>query len=257
MTTVAALRMITPATPVARIWAVVKLNLTNPWTAIILPSIIFGIIFLADLVIRVLINSAAPTSAAGADRVEGYSMSGGTVFIFVYMLVAAVQIINLTFQYAVGYGVTRRDFYLGSSLTFLLLSLMYSIGLTTLAEIERATNGWGLGGRMFAPLLFGDGQWFERLWIFFTVFLFFFFVGAVTAAVYVRWKSNGVVAMFTAIAALVIAGAALLTFTENWPAFVDFFLVIQHLGGYSLSLVISLIAAVCGYFVLRGATPTN
>ena len=257
MTTVTAPRMITPATTQSRIWAVTKLTLTNPWTAIILPWIILGIIFLANVAIWLVITSAAPIGAARDEAIEGFNYGGASSFIFIYMLIVAIQTITLTFQYALGYGVTRRDFYLGSSLTFVLLSLMYALGLTILAEIERATNGWGLGGRMFAPVFFGDGIWFERLWIFFTAFLFFFFAGALTAAIYVRWRSNGVVAFSVGIAALLIAAGALLTFTGNWAAIPDFFGAIQFLGGYSLSLVISLIAAACSYFVLRGATPTN
>ena len=130
-----------------------------------------------NLAIWWIIFSAATAERRGRCR-EGLQYSGASIYIFVYMMVVAIQAMNLTFPFALGYGVTRRDFWLGSSLTFVLLSAMYAIGLTILSIIEEATNGWGLGGRMFTAVYFGDGPWSQRLFIFFVAFLFFFFVGA-------------------------------------------------------------------------------
>jgi hypothetical protein len=97
-----------------------------------------------------------------------------------------------TFPFALSYGATRRDYWLGSSVTFELLSAMYAIGITLLGVIERATDGWGLGGHMFTPIYFGDVWWQRRLIFFFFGLLFFFFVGSAIAAVWVRWNVTGV-----------------------------------------------------------------
>ncbi len=256
MTTATIDRTFEPTGAFGRIWAVVKLNLANPWTAIILPWIIQAVIFLANLSIWLIIARATGEGTVGPASV-GISWSGASLYIFVYMLVVAVQTINLTFSYALGYGVTRRDFYLGSALTFVLLSAMYATGLTILAEIERATNGWGLGGVMFNAAYFGHGPWFEKLWIFFAGFLFFFFVGAVAAALFVRYRSNGVLGFFLGLGLALIGIAALFTFTESWPAFGAFFADTGWLGTYTWSLVLTATAAVAGFFVLRRATPKN
>lgn len=255
MTTIESTRATSaPAANGSRILSVMKLLLANPWTTIVLPWIILAIIFLANLAVWAIIFSAVGDEDA-QDVSEGLQWSGASVYIFVYMAVVAVQAITVTFPLALGYGATRRDFYLGSALTFVLLSAMYSVGLAILATIEEATNGWGFGGRMFTAAYFGDGGVVERLFIYFAAFLFFFFVGAAIATVYVRWKVNGMVVFFTTVGALVIGAAALITVTGSWPAVGGFFATAGFVGSYAGSLVVTAIAAVTGFFILRRATP--
>jgi len=251
MTTITA-----PATPAQRIVNVMKLQFANPWTTLILPWMILGIIFLANLAIWAILA----TNLRGEDRadtLQGLQWSGASTFIFVYMMVVAVQAIAVTFPFALGYGVTRRDYYLGSALAFVILSAMYAVGLTILAAIEEATNGWGLGGRMFTSIYFGDGGWGSRLFIFFAAFLFFFFVGAAIATVWVRWRANGLTVFFIALAAVLIGAAALLTFSRSWNLVGEFFVAAGFLGSYAWSLIITALAGVLGFFILRRATPKN
>lgn len=244
-----------PASALGRIGNVVRLHLTNPWTTIILPWLIMGVILLGNLAIWWLIMSNTPTAEL-ADVREGLGYSGASTYIFVYIMVVAVQAISVTFPFALGYGVTRRDYYLGTALTFVGLSAMFSAGLTILAAIEEATGGWGLGGRMFTTFYYGDG-WPQRLFIYFAAFLFFFSVGMAAASIWVRWKANGLIAFFVGLGVVVIGGAALLTLTSNWPAFGSFFAHAGFVGSFAWSLVVSAIAAVGGFFVLRRATPKN
>lgn len=246
-----------PATPTQRIVNVVKLHLANPWTTIGLPWMILGIIFVANLAIWVLIFANLSDDADRADVADGLQYSGASMYIFVYMMVVAVQAISITFPFALGYGVTRRDYYLGSALTFVILSAMFAAGLTILSIIEEATGGWGLGGRMFTGIYYGDGGPLQRLFIFFVAFLFFFFVGAAVASLWVRWKANGLVGFFIGLAALVIGLLALFTLTESWGSFGAFFASAGFLGSYAWSLVPTAIAATAGFFVLRRATPKS
>lgn len=243
-----------PATPARRILNVVRLHFTNPWTTIILPWMILGIIFVASLAIWWIILANLSKTADRADVADGLQYNGGLNYIFVYMMVVAIQAISITFPFAQGYGVTRRDYYLGSALTFVILSAMYSVGLTILSVIEEVTNGWGFGGRMFTPVYFGD-NWYQRLFIFFVAFLFFFFVGAAIATVWVRWRATGVTAFFIVLGLLLIGVAALLTFTSSWSIIGNFFAGAGLLGSFAWSLVLTAIAAVTGFFVLRRATP--
>lgn len=238
-----------------RIVNVVKLNLANPWTAIVFPWMILAIIFAANWLIWWIIFSAVGPADA-ADASEGMQWSGASSFIFIYMMVVAIQTINLTFQLALGYGVTRRDFWLGSALTFTLLAVMYSVGLTILSVIEEATGGWGLGGRMFTTVYFGE-DWAQRLFAFFTLMMFFFFFGAAIAAVYVRWKATGVSFFFIAVGALLIAALAIITFTESWVRVGEFFVSVGLMGGFAWSYVATAVSSVVGFFILRRATPKS
>jgi hypothetical protein len=238
-----------------RITSVARLHLANPWTAIILPWMIMGFIFIGNLAIwAIILGAASPEDRA--DIREGLGYSGSTTYFFVYIMVLAVQAIAVTFPFALGYGVTRRDYYLGTALVFTVLSAMFSIGLTILAAIEDATGGWGMGGRLFTTFYFGE-DWLQRLFIFFVTFLFFFFVGMSAASIWVRWKANGLVAYFVGLAIIVIGGGALLTFTNSWGAFGQFFATAGLVGSFAWSLVITVIAAVGGYLVLRRATPKS
>src|SRR5690554_3853858 len=165
-----------------RVLNVTRLHLTNVFPMMVLPLLILGFIFLVNYLIWWLISSV--TDAEGmASASEGMQFSGASSFIFVYMMVVAVQSVNLTFPFALGYSVTRRDFYLGTSVMFVLLSVYYAAIMTIMATIERATDGWGFGGAMFDVIYFGAENPLQQFVLFLLLFLFFFFVGAATASV--------------------------------------------------------------------------
>ena len=236
-----------------RITRVVKLHFANPWPILITPWMIMGFIFAVNLIIWWIITSVASPADAG-DVVDGFQYSGASGFVFVYMMVVAVMSMSQTFAFALGFGATRRDYYLGTALTFVVLTAIYTAGFVVLGAIERATNGWGLGGRMFTPMYFGD-QWYVQAFAVAALLLFFFFVGSISGAIYVRYKAFGVTLLWCIIALGVVGLAALLTLTNGWEAFGKFFGDAGFVGGYATSLVPTVIAAVAGFFVLRRATP--
>jgi len=239
-----------------RILNVTRLHLTNKFPMMVLPLLILGFIFLVNLTIWWLIFSAIGADDA-ADASQGMQFSGASTFIFVYMMVVAVQSVNLTFPFALGYSVTRRDFYLGSSLMFVLLSGYYAAIMTVMATIERATDGWGFGGAMFDVIYFRTDNPLLQFVLFLLVFLFFFFVGAATASVYVRWRANGMYVFFAALTILVVGLVALTTFTENWPLVGEWFVANGAMGVALWSLVPTALAAITGFVLLRKATPKN
>ncbi len=242
------------ASRLGRIVAVTRLHFVNTWTVLTLPWLIIAVIFLANMAIWALIIQSQPTAAAQAEAQENATLNGGSLFIFVYMLVVAVQAINLTFPFALGYGVTRRNFYLGTSLAFIALSAIYTIGLSALAWVELVTEGWGFGGRFFGMMYVGVESWPERIFVIFVGFLFFIFIGASTASVYVRWKASGMWAFFGILTLLLIGAAAIATFTQSWGAVGNWFVTNGVVGVAAWSLVVTAVAAIAGYGILRGAT---
>ena len=240
-----------------RILSVFRLHFVNVSTTIVVPWMIMAFIFLVNLAIWAVIFSSVTSAADRADVEEGLTWSGSSLFVFAYMTVVAVQAINLTFPFAQGYSVTRRDFYLGTALAFVSLSAFYAAGLTVLSLIEDATGGWGFHGHMFTSVYFGVGPWYVRFTLFFVLLLFSFFVGTAFAAVYVRWKANGMIALFAAITVLVVALGALATVTDGWPAVGAWFERNGTNGVILWSLVPTVVAGITGYLVLRRATPRN
>ncbi|MEP6481686.1 MAG: ABC transporter permease [Rhodoglobus sp.] len=236
-----------------RIGNVVRLHFTNPWTILALPSIILTAIFLLNLAIWVTVYlSAAPDHRSQVSN--GLQYTGSSFYIFVYMLVVAVQAISITFPFALGYGVTRRDYYRGTAVTFVILAAIYSAGMTLLSIIEDATGGWGVGGRMFSAVYFGD-SWPVRLYVYFVLLLLFFFVGTIFAAVWVRWKATGLATLFIAFGVLAVGLIALIILTSGWGNIAAFFVNAGFVGSASWSLAITAIAGLTGYLVLRRATP--
>ncbi|QEE61785.1 ABC transporter permease [Salinibacterium sp. dk2585] len=239
-----------------RIVNVAKLHLTARFALLVLPWLILAMIFVANLAIWLLIRTAAGDEAM-SEAGDGMQFSGASTFIFVYMMVVAVQAVNATFPFALGFGVTRRDFYLGSSLVFVALSAYFAAGLTFLNWVERSTNGWGLGGRMFDVVYFSTENLLTQFLQFFLVFLFFFFIGAATASVYVRWKSYGMIVFFIVLSFALIGAAAAITLTESWGAVGEWFVSNGPFGVALWLLVPTVLSALAGFRLLRRATPRN
>lgn len=242
-----------------RIGNVVRLHLANPFTILGTPVIVLGLIFAANWMIWWIIRTAAPSDPKSvADVSAGFQYSGATLWIFVYMMVVAIMAMNLTFSFALGFSSTRRDFLLGTGLTFVVLAALYAGAYVLLAGIETWTGGWGLGGAMFNSIYFGvDSPWWLRLFHVFALFLFFFAAGSAFGSMYVRWKARGLILFFSVLSIAIMGGVALLTVTASWPAVGAFFGTVGFTGGYALSLVISLTAGLAAYLILRRATPRN
>lgn len=240
-----------------RVSAVVRLQFVNPVTVLIMPWAILFTIFIANVAIWALIMGNLDSGADRAKVAEGFQWSGASTFIFVYMMVVAIQSINATFPFALGLSATRRDYAIGAGLSFVALAAIFATGLAILAAIEEATGGWGLGGRMFTAVYFGDGSWYERYFIFFVLLLFFFFVGSAIAAVYVRWKAIGVTVFFVALAFALIGIGAVLTLTATWEQLGSWVVGNGWVGNYAWTLVLTAVAAVATYLLLRKATPKN
>jgi hypothetical protein len=242
-------------TPGTRILNVMRLHTTNPYTLLILPWIILGGILAVNIAIWVILNIAAgPAGMHSAEK--GLQYSGAGFWPFVYFVVGAVQAINITFALALGYGMTRRDYYLGTAAFFVILAAIFAIGMAILGVIEQATNGWFLGGHMFTAIYFG-ANWWTRLLVFFFGFVFCLFTGSGFAAIWVRWKVTGLVIAFATLAALIIGAIALLTFTGTWPVVGGALLDNGPLVLTSWLLIPAGLSAITGFFILRRATPRS
>ncbi len=238
----------------SRIWNAARLNLINKWTVYWIPLMILGFIWLINMIIWWII-AASVTGGDRQDALDGTQWSGASFYIFVYMLVIGVGAMNMTFAYALGLSLTRREFYLGSTLAFVLLSFSYGIILTVLSYLEEWTNGWGIGGHMFTSVYFGSGPVWQRLFIFTVAMLFFAFMGTVSGAIFMRWRTNGLLVAGAITTILIVGAVALITLTQSWPLVGEWFVAAGPQGVVAWMLVPTVIAALAGYFILSRATP--
>jgi len=237
----------------SRIGSVVRLHFTNPMTLVVTPFIVLGSIFVLNLAIWIIVAISSPRDT---DFAQGFSYSGASAWIFFYLAVVAIQAMNNTFRLALGYGSTRRDFYLGSSLVFVALSVAFTAAITILGLLEEATHGWGLGGRMFTPIYFGT-TWGERITVILCLFLFFTFTGSAFGAVFVRWGRNGLLVFGGILLAIMVLIGLAIALLQAGAAFGTWLGANAPLGLALWSLIPSAVFGVAGFFILRGATPKS
>jgi hypothetical protein len=215
------------------------------------------IIFLVNLAIWAIIFASVAAPGERADVRDGLQWSGSSLYLFVYMAVVAVQSIVVTFPYALGYGVTRRNYFLGTALAYIALAVGYAAALTLLAGIERVTNGWGFGGSMFNAVYFAGDSLVERFFVYLALLLFFYFFGMLSAAVYVRWKQVGLLTGFAVLGVILVGVIALITVSQNWPTVFSFMTSAGTAGLVGWLLVPTAASALIAYLALRRATPRN
>jgi hypothetical protein len=257
MTTLTAAASAAPArsTALGRILAVTRLHFANRYTVFVVPLMVMGAILVLNIAIWFIIWSNVGAKDR-ADVSEGFSYSGASFWIFVYMMVLAIQAIALTFPFAQGFSVTRRDFYLGTAVAFTSLSLAWALLLSVLAALEDATGGWGMNGRMFTSVYFGEGT-LSRFFVYFGLFMFMFFLGSTIAALWVRFRVTGMLLFFGTLGLILIGLVALFTYTRSWNVVGTFFATNGQVGVVAWSFILTAIAAVTGFFILRRAVPRS
>jgi len=248
-------RLAASHTPANRVWRVVRLNTVNKRVIVWTPALVMAFILAINIVIWIIMTVTTKV----ADRPEtlaGTQFSGGGVYIFVFMLVVGVQIITATFPFALGLSVTRRDFFLGTSLTFVLLAAVDAVGFGLMSLIEQATGGWFLHGHLFTSIYFGSNA-AERMIVVFFGLLFCFFLGALGGTLYMRWRMNGLVVGGASLAVVLVGAFAIIALSDSWVRLGRAFVSAGPVGVASWLLVPAAAAAVAGYLMLRRATPKS
>jgi hypothetical protein len=233
------------------IWRIVRLHAVNPSVFFGIPWLILGGAWAVTILIAIISSSAG----ASADGLEGMRYSWAVLAPQWYLVAVGVQAIGLTLSFALGFGATRRDFWLGTSLMFVLVSIMFAVSIATLVQLEIATNGWWLGAHMFDALWYGQTNWLVDFYSAFALQLLVLFIGASVTTVFLRWRMRGMMILMFGAIIIVLALVAALTWSNAWPALFEWFGGLGVGGAFSIVLGLAAVCAVGGYLVLRRATP--
>ncbi|QDQ98661.1 hypothetical protein [Tomitella fengzijianii] len=199
----------------SRALAVTRMN-SRQWMLFAMPWAIVLVVTWAHAAILAIVRSQGVEIPD-----EGFNGVGSTLFFFSVAMFASIT--TQHFPFAMGLGVTRRDFYLGTALTSLCTGVVNGVLVLIFAQIERATDGYTVHLEVLSVVYrITDSP----ALVFFSMVLVtmaFAALGVFAGVVYLKWRANG---MFTAalILALVAAVAALLiTWQRGWPAVGRFF----------------------------------
>lgn len=159
-----------------------------------------GLLAVAILFSSLLINILI--FAAIGDVQPGGNKTGGLVSIYIVMAINFGVAMTQVFPFALGMGVTRRTYYLATSLVTMVSAFAYAVGLLLLKLVEGATSGFGVNLFFFrAPVIAVDNLFLQIL-VYAVPFLFLNFVSMFVALVYVCWGMNG---FFSFSAATIVA----------------------------------------------------
>ncbi|WP_256939350.1 hypothetical protein [Arthrobacter sp. BF1] len=227
-----------------RAMGVARMQLINKWTFLGIPAVIIAGAFLFSAVIWALIPDSVEVKYSGAGQAVMW-----------YFFGLGIQSLTLSFPFSQGLSVSRRNFFLGTVGLFTVLAAAVSALYVVLGIIEKATNGWGLQGQMFAIEWVAEKSWFIQWFFYFVLMMFLFLLGFWAATVYKRWQTTGVLVMTLSAAVLLVGAIALITLQDWWPAVGTWIVALTPLTLGALAFVLVLVLGVAAYLTLRRATP--
>lgn len=127
-------------------------------------------------------------------------LTSGPLIIIIYSVTVGAQAITRTFPFALGIGVTRREYVQGTVLAFSCLAIAYSTVIAAGSAIEVATDGWGITLTVLSSAVLGGG---ENQW---PVLVTLLLSGATVAAISLKWRSLGLFAFSAVAAAISLVG---------------------------------------------------
>jgi hypothetical protein len=179
-------------------------------------------------------------------------MFSGWFAVYIYALVGGVVTVNGTLPVALGWSVTRRDYYLATVIHYVLVSFALSVVYALLYGIEK----WFLSVNPDVHLLFYQIPWMERpsvwflLWFHFIVILAIVSCGNVVGCLYYRFGRLGLFASF----AIVLLLTVMLHLLDGWKALFRWLSRINSVEELTLWLIpFAFVCLVAGWLFLRKA----
>lgn len=192
-----------------RIRNVVQLHTVNKLAAFGWPLLIMCFSLAIVLAIGGVINITASAAGHLDDALEGMNTGmqfNGAIFALLGPLIGfGFTAMGQYFPLALGLGLTRREFAVGTTLVFAGNAAFYAIIITIGKVIEVATGGFGLGIRFFDVVYTGLGAWWQTLIQTFLLILVVSLIGAAITTAYHRWGQSFLWIFWLSLAVVVLA----------------------------------------------------
>ena len=207
-----------PVPSLRRSLAVLRLQFVDRWSWLWIPLIILAGSF--GLTVAVWLVLVRTTD--GQVTSENAAFIGSTQAVFWYLVAMAIQSVSRMFPLALGLSATRRQFTTGTAAFLIIMATALGAVYALLTEIEIATGGWGIDLPMFRSAGLSDFTGPERIFVVAASALLLMSIGTVFAAIYLRWKTLGVVLYSFAFAIVLIGVAAAITINDWWSTVAAF-----------------------------------
>lgn len=238
----------------ARIPAAFRLQFIVPTNLIIVPTMVFVLVWAVAIGITLWIHAAAGDRIAATEPMYG-GASQAAVWTLGFM---AAYTVTQTLPFAMALSFSRRTFVLGAYLAFVAVSVGFGVAYMLAAWIERVTNGFGIHAYQFdTPFMTsshglpGAGLLAGALALAVMVVTFMF------AAVFRR--TSVLTFWILLVVLLALLGVVVLLLVQNvgWSDIGSWFLRQTTLTGSAYLLGAAVVAGVLGYVILRRDTPVS
>jgi hypothetical protein len=182
------------------------------------------------------------------------NFTGALITIYIFMTVIGIQAATRFLPFAFTLGVSRRTYYLGTVALVVGLTAIYSVILTVLWGMEKATDGWGVQMNFFGVPWILDGPWYQVLITNFVLLTLTFLAGLWSGLIHRRFGLVGTVVFLGAATLLVVGGVVLITWGQWWPAVGAFLADLDILAASGMLAIVAAVVALGGYATIRRVT---
>ncbi|HIY67288.1 MAG TPA: hypothetical protein H9830_13545 [Candidatus Agrococcus pullicola] len=171
-----------------RINNVLRVHFADRKGTFLAPVIVVGI----AMVVIALVGIIATIVGAERDALwEGMQYNGAVWTLLGIGIGIGFATMGQHLSFALGMGITRREWAIGSGLMFVIMAASISTIVVIGKVIEIATGGWGMGVRMFDTVHTSTGPWWQTAAQTFLIALAGMCFCAMIGAVWNRWGKTG------------------------------------------------------------------
>ncbi len=223
---------------------VVNIYTRGKWTWFFLPWVVlFAQFFVSQIVILLVRLFGGETTV----------YPGGFITIGVIMFLWGMMSLADTFPFALGFGVRRTDYVLGTAVMAVEVSAVTAVLWLLFSLLEIVTGGWGLELSYFHLPYLTDGSLIEQLWIYFVVLANLYVLGFVIGGISQRFGRVGIVLFLLVVLLLLSLFALVWTALRWWGALFQWF---SQFTAFELTLgllPLTIVYALILYALLRRA----
>lgn len=223
---------------------VLNMHTRGKWLSLLWPCIGWLIHFCVSMIVMLMILLFGGTIAY---------YPGGIIAICMILFVAGILILNDTFPFALGFGVRRTDYVLGTAAMMMTLSAITAVFWLLCSLLEVVTGGWGLRLFYFHLPYFSDGSLIEQFWVYFMLLANLFFLGFVIGSVYRRIGGIGMLIFLFIVFLLASSFSLISTYLHWWGVLFHWFSQYTALELALWLLPLTALYLLVSYLLLRRA----